>query len=195
MSFENYFRGSEENQEDRNFINRLRVNFSLFDVDPEIPIIEKEESEGLAAKACFHFDEIEKDGVVEITNESYDIFLNNNKKIDPRYKEELLTKLPFHEIRHRIQRENQYERLKNREDLELFTPEIIDATKDGRIKDLIKEYVKSLPEEVKSDPWEFDAKLAEEIIYRLMENNLIGAKEIKTIIGGNASSLIKLLEK
>jgi hypothetical protein len=61
-----------EEQENRNFIERMKTNFEIFDIEPKLPIFEKERLENSDAKACFHYDEEREGDVVKMINKSYD---------------------------------------------------------------------------------------------------------------------------
>ena len=189
----NYEKLIENNTENREFIEKIKENFELFDIYPKIPVIEENKLDDSDAKACFHYDE-EKDGDrMKMINKNYFIYKENIKNIENV--EELPRSLAIHEIRHRIQHEDEYERQKGTEKMDLFSIDFINNIDNNFIKNKLLDYINNLPEQVKNNHKELDAKITEEIICKLIENNLIEAEEVKELLKSDAHKILSYLTK
>jgi hypothetical protein len=189
----NYEKLIENNTENREFIEKIKENFELFDIYPKIPVIEENKLNNSDTKACFHYDE-EKDGdKIKMINKNYFIYKENIKDIENM--EELPRNLAIHEIRHRIQHEDEYERQKETEKINLFSIDFINNIDNDFIKNKLLHYINSLPEQVKNNHRELDAKITEEIICKLIENNLIEAEEVKELLKSDAHKILSYLTK
>ena len=177
MNYEKPIEYSSENQESKRFVEKLKESFSLFDTHPQLPVIEEDKLINSDAKACFHYDE-EKNG-------------EKIKNIEN--KENLPTSIAIHEIRHRAQREDEYERQEGAEQLELFSIDFIKNINNEYIKNALLDYANGLPEQVKNNPLELDAKVTEKIICNLIEDDLIGPEEIKKLLKSNSHQILKHL--
>ena len=104
--------------------------------------------------------------------------------------EELPRNLAIHEIRHRIQHEDEYERQKETEKINLFSIDFINNIDNDFIKNKLLHYINSLPEQVKNNHRELDAKITEEIICKLIENNLIDIEEVKELLKSDAHKIL-----
>ena len=181
----------ENNTENREFIEKIKENFELFDIYPKIPVIEENKLNNSDTKACFHYDE-EKDGdKIKMINKNYFIYKENIKDIENM--EELPRNLAIHEIRHRIQHEDEYERQKETEKINLFSIDFINNIDNDFIKNKLLHYINSLPEQVKNNHRELDAKITEEIICKLIENNLIEVEEVKELLKSDAHKILSYL--
>jgi len=189
----NYEKLIENNTENREFIEKIKENFELFDIYPKIPVIEENKLNNSDTKACFHYDE-EKDGdKIKMINKNYFIYKENIKDIENM--EELPRNLAIHEIRHRIQHEDEYERQKETEKINLFSIDFINNINNDFIKNKLLHYINSLPEQVKNNHRELDAKITEEIICKLIENNLIDVEEVKELLKSDAHKILSYLIK
>ena len=187
----NYEKLIENNTENREFIEKIKENFELFDIYPKIPVIEENKLNNSDTKACFHYDE-EKDGdKIKMINKNYFIYKENIKDIENM--EELPRNLAIHEIRHRIQHEDEYERQKETEKINLFSIDFINNINNDFIKNKLLHYINSLPEQVKNNHRELDAKITEEIICKLIENNLIDVEEVKELLKSDAHKILSYL--
>jgi len=187
----NYEKLIENNTENREFIEKIKENFELFDIYPKIPVIEENKLNNSDTKACFHYDE-EKDGdKIKMINKNYFIYKENIKDIENM--EELPRNLAIHEIRHRIQHEDEYERQKETEKINLFSIDFINNIDNDFIKNKLLHYINSLPEQVKNNHRELDAKITEEIICKLIENNLIEVEEVKELLKSDAHKILSYL--
>jgi hypothetical protein len=187
----NYEKLIENNTENREFIEKIKENFELFDIYPKIPVIEENKLNNSDTKACFHYDE-EKDGdKIKMINKNYFIYKENIKDIENM--EELPRNLAIHEIRHRIQHEDEYERQKETEKINLFSIDFINNIDNDFIKNKLLHYINSLPEQVKNNHRELDAKITEEIICKLIENNLIDVEEVKELLKSDAHKILSYL--
>ena len=189
----NYEKLIENNTENREFIEKIKENFELFDIYPKIPVIEENKLNNSDTKACFHYDE-EKDGdKIKMINKNYFIYKENIKDIENM--EELPRNLAIHEIRHRIQHEDEYERQKETEKINLFSIDFINNIDNDFIKNKLLHYINSLPEQVKNNHRELDAKITEEIICKLIENNLIDVEKVKELLKSDAHKILSYLIK
>ena len=189
----NYEKLIENNTENREFIEKIKENFELFDIYPKIPVIEENKLNNSDTKACFHYDE-EKDGdKIKMINKNYFIYKENIKDIENM--EKLPRNLAIHEIRHRIQHEDEYERQKETEKINLFSIDFINNINNDFIKNKLLHYINSLPEQVKNNHRELDAKITEEIICKLIENNLIDVEEVKELLKSDAHKILSYLIK
>ena len=187
----NYEKLIENNTENREFIEKIKENFELFDIYPKIPVIEENKLNNSDTKACFHYDE-EKDGdKIKMINKNYFIYKENIKDIENM--EKLPRNLAIHEIRHRIQHEDEYERQKETEKINLFSIDFINNIDNDFIKNKLLHYINSLPEQVKNNHRELDAKITEEIICKLIENNLIDVEEVKELLKSDAHKILSYL--
>jgi len=189
------FENKIEGQEDRDFIDEMKRNFEVFDIEPKIPVIEKDKLESSDAKACFHYDENREGDDVKMINKNYFIFTENNKDIDPEHKEDLSIGLPIHEIRHRVQHENEYERPKNTERMKLFSLSDLENINDESLKNALLEYATNLPEEVKGQPREFDVKIVEKIVSNLLKSDSIKPEEVGKLLNADAPEILEYLTK
>ena len=189
----NYEKLIENNTENREFIEKIKENFELFDIYPKIPVIEENKLNNSDTKACFHYDE-EKDGdKIKMINKNYFIYKENIKDIENM--EKLPRNLAIHEIRHRIQHEDEYERQKETEKINLFSIDFINNINNDFIKNKLLHYINSLPEQVKNNHRELDAKITEEIICKLIENNLIEVEKVKELLKSDAHKILSYLIK
>lgn len=189
----NYEKLIENNTENREFIEKIKENFELFDIYPKIPVIEENKLNNSDTKACFHYDE-EKDGdKIKMINKNYFIYKENIKDIENM--EKLPRNLAIHEIRHRIQHEDEYERQKETEKINLFSIDFINNIDNNFIKNKLLHYINSLPEQVKNNHRELDAKITEEIICKLIENNLIDVEKVKELLKSDAHKILSYLIK
>ena len=189
----NYEKLIENNTENKEFIEKIKENFKLFDIYPKIPVIEENKLNNSDTKACFHYDE-EKDGdKIKMINKNYFIYKENIKDIENM--EELPRNLAIHEIRHRIQHEDEYERQKETEKINLFSIDFINNIDNDFIKNKLLHYINSLPEQVKNNHRELDAKITEEIICKLIENNLIEVEKVKELLKSDAHKILSYLIK
>ena len=189
----NYEKLIENNTENKEFIEKIKENFKLFDIYPKIPVIEENKLNNSDTKACFHYDE-EKDGdKIKMINKNYFIYKENIKDIENM--EELPRNLAIHEIRHRIQHEDEYERQKETEKINLFSIDFINNIDNDFIKNKLLYYINSLPEQVKNNHRELDAKITEEIICKLIENNLIEVEKVKELLKSDAHKILSYLIK
>jgi hypothetical protein len=189
----NYEKLIENNTENREFIEKIKENFELFDIYPKIPVIEENKLNNSDTKACFHYDE-EKDGdKIKMINKNYFIYKENIKDIENM--EKLPRNLAIHEIRHRIQHEDEYERQKETEKINLFSIDFINNIDNDFIKNKLLHYINSLPEQVKNNHRELDAKITEEIICKLIENNLIDVEKVKELLKSDAHKILSYLIK
>ena len=187
----NYEKLIENNTENKEFIEKIKENFKLFDIYPKIPVIEENKLNNSDTKACFHYDE-EKDGdKIKMINKNYFIYKENIKDIENM--EKLPRNLAIHEIRHRIQHEDEYERQKETEKINLFSIDFINNIDNDFIKNKLLHYINSLPEQVKNNHRELDAKITEEIICKLIENNLIEVEEVKELLKSDAHKILSYL--
>ena len=187
----NYEKLIENNTENIEFIEKIKENFELFDIYPKIPVIEENKLNNSDTKACFHYDE-EKDGdKIKMINKNYFIYKENIKDIENM--EKLPRNLAIHEIRHRIQHEDEYERQKETEKINLFSIDFINNIDNDFIKNKLLHYINSLPEQVKNNHRELDAKITEEIICKLIENNLIDVEEVKELLKSDAHKILSYL--
>ena len=109
--------------------------------------------------------------------------------------EKLPRNLAIHEIRHRIQHEDEYERQKETEKINLFSIDFINNIDNDFIKNKLLHYINSLPEQVKNNHRELDAKITEEIICKLIENNLIEVEKVKELLKSDAHKILSYLIK
>jgi len=189
----NYEKLIENNTENREFIEKIKENFELFDIYPKIPVIEENKLNNSDTKACFHYDE-EKDGdKIKMINKNYFIYKENIKDIENM--EKLPRNLAIHEIRHRIQHEDEYERQKETEKINLFSIDFINNIDNDFIRNKLLHYINSLPEQVKNNHRELDAKITEEIICKLIENNLIDVEKVKELLKSDAHKILSYLIK
>lgn len=187
----NYEKLIENNTENREFIEKIKENFELFDIYPKIPVIEENKLNNSDTKACFHYDE-EKDGdKIKMINKNYFIYKENIKDIENM--EKLPRNLAIHEIRHRIQHEDEYERQKETEKINLFSIDFINNINNDFIKNKLLHYINSLPEQVKNNHRELNAKITEKIICKLIENNLIEVEEVKELLKSDAHKILSYL--
>ena len=191
MNYEKPIEYSSENQESKRFVEKLKESFSLFDTHPQLPVIEEDKLINSDAKACFHYDEEKNGEKIKMINKNYLIFVEKIKNIEN--KENLPTSIAIHEIRHRAQREDEYERQKGAEQLELFSIDFIKNINNEYIKNALLDYANGLPEQVKNNPLELDAKVTEKIICNLIEDDLIGPEEIKKLLKSNSHQILKHL--
>ena len=189
----NYEKLIENNTENGEFIEKIKENFELFDIYPKIPVIEENKLNDSDAKACLHYDE-EKDGdKIKMINKNYFIYKENIKDIENM--EKLPRNLAIHEIRHRIQHEDEYERQKETDKINLFSMDFINNIDNDFIKNKLLYYINSLPEQVKNNHRELDAKITEEIICKLIENNLIEVEKVKELLKSDAHKILSYLIK
>lgn len=189
----NYEKLIENNTENKEFIEKIKENFKLFDIYPKIPVIEENKLNNSDTKACFHYDE-EKDGdKIKMINKNYFIYKENIKDIENM--EKLPRNLAIHEIRHRIQHEDEYERQKETEKINLFSIDFINNIDNNFIKNKLLDYINNLPEQVKNNHRELDAKITEEIICKLIENNLIEVEKVKELLKSDAHKILSYLIK
>ena len=187
----NYEKLIENNTENREFIEKIKENFELFDIYPKIPVIEENKLNNSDTKACFHYDEEKDEDKIKMINKNYFIYKENIKDIENM--EELPRNLAIHEIRHRIQHEDEYERQKETEKINLFSIDFINNINNDFIKNKLLHYINSLPEQVKNNHRELDAKITEEIICKLIENNLIDVEEVKELLKSDAHKILSYL--
>lgn len=187
MFYENPIEYNPEEQENKETIEKIKDNFDLFDVDPKLSILEKNNLDDSDAKACFHYDEEKNGEKIEMTNKRYLIFTENINK------ETLPTSIVIHEIRHRIQRENQYERPEGVEQLKLFSIDSLKNTDNDFIKNALLDYINNLPDQVKKNPFELDAKITEKIICNLIEKRLITLEKVKNILKKDSNKILEYL--
>ena len=189
----NYEKLIENNTENREFIEKIKENFELFDIYPKIPVIEENKLNDSDVKACFHYDEEKDEDKIKMINKNYFIYKENIKDIENM--EELPRNLAIHEIRHRIQHEDEYERQKETEKINLFSIDFINNINNDFIKNKLLHYINSLPEQVKNNHRELDAKITEEIICKLIENNLIEVEKVKELLKSDAHKILSYLIK
>lgn len=178
----------------RDLIEELKRNFELLDIEPKIPILEKE-IENSDVRARFVFETEYNGNNFKIINKSYYIFPGNNEDIDSENNRGLSLGLPIHEIRHRIQSENENERKKDAKNLELFSIAIINNIEDEHFKKILAHMIYDMPDDAKTDIHEFDARIVEMLICTLMEGKFIEVKEASKLLQAGAPEIIECLLK
>ncbi|KUK66536.1 MAG: hypothetical protein PHQ76_04750 [Caldisericia bacterium] len=79
--------------------------------------------------------------------------------------------------------------------MDLFSIDFINNIGNNFIKNKLLDYINNLPEQVKNNHKELDAKITEEIICKLIENNLIEAEEVKELLKSDAHKILSYLTK